>query len=530
VGRTTGAAQRLRGRSAWIRRWSPGRVQARLRKAVGGSARLRVVVLLAAVLGLSSADTSTIGAVASELERSLHIGNVQIGLLVAVSSGIGAVATLPVGILTDRVNRSRLLRYSILIWCAAMVVSGASTSFTMLLISRVALGAVVASAGPAVASLTGDLFPAADRGRVYGFILAGELVGTGFGFLVPGDIAGALSWRYSFWVLAVPGLVLALAIWRLLPEPARGGQSRLPTGAAEIVPATAASDVDTGIGGGERPGSVAAVDAVSGSSDEVAQEVQEEGIRPDPRLVLRVDPEGMSLWSAVRYMLRIRTNVVLIISSALGYFFFGGLQAFAVVFLRGRFGLGQSVASTLLVLLGTGAVVGVLTTGRLADHLIRRRHVTARPVVGGACFVLAAVLFLPALFTTSFALAAPLFFLAAASLGGANPPLDAARLDIMHSRLWGRAESVRTALRAVFTAIAPLLFGYVSTQFGGQRSTLGHPTGGVQTGGMGLGHTFLVMLAPLAVAGLIMLWATRTYPRDVATAAASEQSTWASAG
>jgi len=84
------------------------------------------------------------------------------------------------------------------------------------------------------------------------------------------------------------------------------------------------------------------------------------------------------LWWALRYVLSIRTNVALIVSSALGYFFYSGLQTFAVVFLRDRFGIGQGLAATLLVVLGAGAIVGVLITGRLGDALLNRHHLPAR--------------------------------------------------------------------------------------------------------------------------------------------------------
>ncbi len=103
--------------------------------------------------------------------------------------------------------------------------------------------------------------------------------------------------------------------------------------------------------------------------------------------MLHQDPSGQSLWWAVRYVLSVPTNRVLIVASALGYFFFSGLRTFAVVFLRERFGMGQGEASTLLVAIGIGAIVGVLVTGRLSDRLIDRRHITARPVVGGICFM-----------------------------------------------------------------------------------------------------------------------------------------------
>jgi len=499
--------------------WSRRGVQNKLQNVVGGAARLRVIVLLASVLALDSADKATIGATAVQLEQQLHINNTQIGLLVTVSTGVGAIATLPIGALTDRVNRTRLLSGAVVVWSAAMLLSGASNSFLMLLITRLALGVVIATAAPVVASLTGDLFPAAERGRIYGFILTGELIGTGVGFLVSGDIAALLSWRYAFWILAVPGFILALAIGRLLPEPVRGGQSRLHPGAEEIV---TAEHLDSGCqdntaqeNTGQEP-----------DRDQVEVEVREQGIAPHEHLVLHEDPGPRSLWWALRYVLSIRTNVALIVSSALGYFFYSGLQTFAVVFLRDRFGIGQGLASTLLVVLGAGAIVGVLLTGRLGDTLLNRHHLAARPIIAGISFLVAAVLFLPALLTTSLLVAAPLLFLAAGGLGGANPPLDAARLDLIHSQLWGRAESVRTVLRSAVVAIAPLVFGYVSTQLGAHTSGLGNPTGDAGPRGIGLDHAFLIMLIPLIISALLLLlWARRTYPRDVATATASQNAT-----
>src|SRR5581483_567015 len=86
-----------------------------------------------------------------------------------------------------------------------------------------------------IASLTGDYFPSTERARMLGLILTGELVGAGIGLVVSGDLGSALSWRYGFGWLAIPGVALALAIWRGLVEPARGGGSRLDPGALQFV-------------------------------------------------------------------------------------------------------------------------------------------------------------------------------------------------------------------------------------------------------------------------------------------------------
>ncbi|HLI58709.1 MAG TPA: MFS transporter [Solirubrobacteraceae bacterium] len=512
---------------------------------VGGPARLRVIALLAAVLGLNTADSATVGSIASELEPALHISNPEIGLLVAVTTGIGAIATLPVGVLADRVNRVRLLWISILVWSAGMIVNGLSVSFAMLLLSRLALGAVVATAGPATSSLTGDYFGRAERGRIWGYILSGELLGTGIGFLVSGNLASVATWRAGFIWLAAPGLVLAWAIRRHLPEPARGGQSRLVPGETRIRPVRELEGAAPG-GGAEPPGEGDADAPREGDADApregadapwegadaqperepepVVREVEREEIAPDERLVLHEDPTGRPLWWAVRHVLSIPTNRALIIASALGYYFLQGLQTFAVLFLRSRFGLGQSAASTILVVLGAGAIIGVLVAGQLGDRLIARGRISARPVIGGVALLVAVALFLPALLISSLVIAAPLFFVAAAGLGGSNSPLDAARLDIMHSRLWGRAEAVRTVLRTSLQAIAPLAFGYVSAAFGGRGASFAQTSSPRST--TALDRTFLIMLVPLVVAGVLLLVRARmTYPRDIATAAASERAT-----
>jgi MFS family permease len=224
----------------------------------------------------------------------------------------------------------------------------------------------------------------------------------------------------------------------------------------------------------------------------------------------------------VRYVLSIRTNVVLVVGSSFGYFFFTGLSTFGVALLCGRFQIGQAVATLLIYVLGAGALIGVLSTGRIADWLTARGHISARMTVGGAAFLVAAIFILPTLLAHSLWLAIVFAFFAGIGLGGVNAPLNAARLDIVHSRLWGTAEAVRTTLVSISTGLAPLVFGVVSTQLGGSAADVS--AGAVtRSAATALNHTFLIMLGSLVIAAALILFvARRTYPRDVATAMASE--------
>src|SRR5579884_3789838 len=215
-------------------RWAGRTARGQVVQAVGGPARARVIVLFGAVLALNGADTSTVGAVAPQLEHSLHIGNADIGLLASVSLLIGALFTIPVGYLVDRFERVPMLAASIVLWSIASLVSAFAGSFGTLLLTRLALGAVAATAGPAIASLTGDYFPARERGHIYAYILGGEIAGNAVGFIVSSSVASLIDWRAAFVLLAIPGFFLARELWRTVPEPLRGGQSRLEPGAMDL--------------------------------------------------------------------------------------------------------------------------------------------------------------------------------------------------------------------------------------------------------------------------------------------------------
>ena len=66
------------------------------------------------------------------------------------------------------------------------------------------------------------------------------------------------------------------------------------------------------------------------------------------------DLRHMGLSAVVRYVLRVRTNLILIAASACGYYFIAGIQTFGIEFARKSYGLGQAPANALLLVVGIG--------------------------------------------------------------------------------------------------------------------------------------------------------------------------------
>ena len=521
-------------RDSWSRRlarmlwratqWFARLVRGEVVRRVGGAARARVIVIFALVLALNGADNSTVGAVAPQLSAALKIGTTQIGLLSSVSLLVGAVFTIPVGLLVDRTRRMPLLALSILLWSVASLFSAFAGSYSTLLLTRLLLGAVAATAGPAIASLTGDYFPAVERGRIWAYILGGEVAGTAVGFIVSGSLASLIDWRAAFVVLAIPGFFLARELWRTVPEPLRGGQSYLQPGALDLNVALAAARAraDRGEGAAGEEDRAAADQGVAAQ-----QAARRAGAVPNPALVLHEDPTHMPLTRAVRYILSIPSNLMMIIGSSLGYFYFAGLTTFALEFVKEHYQATQAGAELVLALLVIASIAGTLIGGRVTDLMLHRGSLKARVWVPGACYIGAAAFLVPAFLETQVGTALWFVMPGAALLAAANPPIQAARLDIMPAGLWGRAESTRTFVRSLIQALAPLVFGGLTSLIAGfypRQSPIGTHAGPASAGtAHGLQITFLVMLLALVAAGILLARARTTYASDVASAAASEE-------
>ncbi|PKY09963.1 MFS transporter [Acidithiobacillus marinus] len=464
--------------------------------------RPRAIILLALTQGLASLNLAALGTVAPSLESSLHIGNIAYGLLSTASILTGAAAALPVGILGDRHQRVPLLTKLILLWALAMLFSGISPGFDWFLITQMLAGAAGVSVGPIIASISGDLFPPSWRGRAFGLIVGGELLGAGIGMILAGTVNTLANWRMVFVVLAAMAILLAYFLWKGMREPERDNMNKL---AAEL---TRKSTKNASATSGPNPK----------TKRYLVDDIRKKSIKPVQKRILPEDPTRWHWFRAARTILGIPSNLILITASSAGYFYFTGLLAFGILYLTQRFHINTMAASTLFVGAGLGGIGGVVASGWIADFLLRKGLITARIWVTGIAFLLTIPFFLLALHTNQQVLEFIWLFMGSAALGATNPTLDAARLDIMHSRLWGRAEGIRISLRYILEAAAPFAFGWVSTHFSQSYCHLQHCSDGY-----GLKVSFEIFTVVLFVATLLMLSAIFTYPRDVATALFSQQ-------
>src|ERR1041385_3697318 len=170
---------------------------------------LYVLALLFGINFLNYMDRWVGSAVAPLIQAEFGLSDFNVGLLGSSFTLVYALGALPFGLWADRGMRKTVIGAGVAIWSAATLLTGFTTNFAQLFVTRAFLGIGEASYYPAGTSLLGDFFSREKRGRVMSIWSAGSAVGIAAGFAGGGLLAAQFGWRPAFFVTAAPGLLLA---------------------------------------------------------------------------------------------------------------------------------------------------------------------------------------------------------------------------------------------------------------------------------------------------------------------------------
>ena len=133
-----------------------------------------------------------------------------------------ATLGVPIALLADRMNRRNLIAISLTIWSAMTVLSGFAANVVQLAMARVGVGVGEAGYSPPAHSMIADYYPPEQRATAMGVFTLGISLGIMIAYLGGGWMAQNVGWRQAFYIVGVPGLVLALIFRFTVTEPTRG--------------------------------------------------------------------------------------------------------------------------------------------------------------------------------------------------------------------------------------------------------------------------------------------------------------------
>ncbi|NCF33403.1 MAG: MFS transporter [Proteobacteria bacterium] len=187
----------------------------------GASARDYGFLMFLTLLNVMNfVDRQLLASFANWIVPDLGLTNTQFGLLTGLIFIIFySIAGLFMGMLADRVNRTRLIAAGLALWSVLTAFSGAAKGFVSLAIPRLFIGVGESIMTPTSMSRLADRFPSSRLGFASGVYYMGVPVGVAASLIVVAYLEPVLGWRGCFYALGGAGVLLAIVMFFMKETP-----------------------------------------------------------------------------------------------------------------------------------------------------------------------------------------------------------------------------------------------------------------------------------------------------------------------
>ncbi|NNC77163.1 MAG: MFS transporter [Woeseiaceae bacterium] len=195
-------------------------------------ARRYTMVVLAIVYMFNFVDRQILAILLPAIRDEFQVGDTILGFLSGTAFALFYVTLgIPIAQVADRWNRRNLIAAAVMIWSGMTAVSGLAANIVHLTLARIGVGIGEAGCSPPAHSMIADMYPPQQRATAMGFYTLGISAGIMLAYLAGGWVAQNIGWRQAFFVVGIPGLLLAAIVRFTVPEPSRGAsESRVDGG------------------------------------------------------------------------------------------------------------------------------------------------------------------------------------------------------------------------------------------------------------------------------------------------------------
>jgi MFS family permease len=181
----------------------------------------KAVVLLGLGFGLVGLDRWIISPLWPEMYPELGLEPSAIGTLAGVLGVVWGVFAIFSGRLSDSIGHRKVLIPAIILFSMLSGVTGMAQGLVMLILVRSLMGAMEGTYCPTSFTAVAAASKPSRRGFNQGLQQSGfALLGLALGPIIATQLLGlGMSWRLIFWIVAVPGIIVAILLFFVLREP-----------------------------------------------------------------------------------------------------------------------------------------------------------------------------------------------------------------------------------------------------------------------------------------------------------------------
>lgn len=180
------------------------------------------VIVLACAYCLNFVDRQILSILQIPIKTEFQLTDTQLGVLTGLSFALFySLLGVPIARLADRLNRVNIVSTSVFTWSLMTALCGISTGYYNLALFRVGVGVGEAGGTPPSHSIISDYFSKTERSKAIAIFSLGQAIGAALGVGIGGYVAQHYGWRNAFFIVGLPGIILALLIKLTVKEPVR---------------------------------------------------------------------------------------------------------------------------------------------------------------------------------------------------------------------------------------------------------------------------------------------------------------------
>jgi len=196
-----------------------------------------VLGMLTIVYMLNFVDRQIIAILSPAIKADLGLSDSMLGLLKGLAFVLlYSIMGVPIAWAADRFSRVNIISLALAVWSGFTALSGFAANAAQLAIARVGVGVGEAGCSPPAHSLISDYFPKEKRASALATYSLGIPFGQMFAFLAGGFMLQELGWRYAFFLVGLPGVLLAIVFRLTVKEPVRGAIDGAQGAPVKILP------------------------------------------------------------------------------------------------------------------------------------------------------------------------------------------------------------------------------------------------------------------------------------------------------
>jgi ACS family glucarate transporter-like MFS transporter len=173
--------------------------------------RWLVVAAIFVLALITYIDRAAISSAKGPIAADLALSDQAMGAAFSAFALGYALAQVPGGWFADRCGPRVALSSLVALWSLFTALTGTVSRLGPLLAVRFLFGVAEAGAFPGSARAFYNWLPARERGVANGLLFCGALAGGGIAFPICAWLLASYSWRWMFYLLAIPGLAWAAA-------------------------------------------------------------------------------------------------------------------------------------------------------------------------------------------------------------------------------------------------------------------------------------------------------------------------------